>query len=147
MALETTVNLTDKTILAKQTDDRMAANPYTEGHFVRVEDTGQNSAFGPIVEKHPQAWRYTIRIEDVALIVDRQKYALRVIVAAALTEAGSEADPDDVVDAIFAAGITFDHARTEAWENLETKRRDGESLAITLSVAEGRQRLIEAGFL
>lgn len=155
MAIEQTVSVSDRTMLVKQMDDRLSAVPSVELHFARVEPTGEQNAFGDIFRLHPQPWRYTVRITDPALLVERQQYAIRLVVQAAMeadretreAQAPTDAEIDAVLSTVFAAGFTLDGIRTLTAEDLETKRRAGTALAgpVEVEVADGRQRMKDAG--
>lgn len=154
MAIEQTRTTTDRTILAGQHIDRMPAVPSITGRFVRVTPTGKLNAYGlPIYQDAPECWKYTIRVEDPALIASFQKVASRIIVADALARfaasrtisAPTAAEIDATITAMFSAGVTFDAAMTGAWENLETRRRAGEALAINVDVTEGKPHMETAG--
>ena len=145
MAIEETRSTTDRTLLAAQHIDRMAPVPYALGVFRRVVPTGEIGAYGlPLYRKHPEPWSYSIRIDDPALIIDRQAHALWIIVYEAFVEAGTPKTPAEVnalVVSLMQRGISFDHAQVQAWENLETRRRAGEVFPITVDVTEGKKHM------
>lgn len=154
MAIEQTRTTTDRTILAGQHIDRMPAVPAIIGRFVRVVPTGKLNAYGlPIYKDAPDCWKYTVRVESPALMVEFQKVAARVLVkegasrvlAARGLDAPTDGEIDAAVEGMFAVGVTFDAALTAAWEALETRRRAGEPLAIIVDVTEGKTHLEAVG--
>jgi hypothetical protein len=154
MALNTNTNVTAKTILASQHDDRLAEPPVITAVFRRVEPTGQNGVYGlPTYKEHPEPWRYTVRITNPALVVELQKFAVRLLIkdginrvlaARGLAQA-TASELNAARDGMFTDGITWDHARAKAWEDWETRRRNGEVFACVFEVTEGKQRMIDAG--
>lgn len=154
MSIEQTRTTTDRTILAGQHIDRMPAVPAIVGRFVRVVPTGATNAYGlPIYQDAPECWKYTIRVESPALMVEFQKVASRIVAADAIARFASArgistptaAEIDAAVSGGYAVGVTFDAALTGAWESLETRRRAGEPLAIIVDVTEGKTHLEAAG--
>lgn len=139
-----------RTMLAGQYDDRMAAVPSTMALFVGTVDTAARNAYDLVVQRQAaRGWRYFVKITDPALIMERQRFAMRFLVRSAieqllemreLPELADE-ELESVLDGMFAAGVTFDDARRVAWEDLETRRRAGAQLPVTVDVAEGKEQL------
>lgn len=149
MAIDSSRTVTDKTLLARVHIDRMPAVPVVEGQFVRVEPTGQTNPLGePIYREHPESWRYTLRVSDPALLIDRQRFGLALIVREAAIMDGApktEAEVAATVNGLLARGVTLDDAITIPWEDLEIRRRAGQVLAVQMDVTHGRQRMADAG--
>lgn len=149
MAIEQTSITTDLTLFAGQHLDRLSPTPTVVGLFVRVEATGQTNAFGlPVYRRAPNCWRYSIRITDPALLANRQAFALRMLVKEAMIENQSpktDAEVAALVNALMARGISLDHVQTQAWEDLETRRRAGQVFPVAVEVAEGKPLMEAAG--
>lgn len=149
MAIDSSRTVTDKTLLAGQHDDRLAAVPSVTGQFRRVEPTGTKNALGETVyREHPEPWRYTLTVTDAGLIIDRQRFAMKRLIREAFAENGTPITDEKattLANGLMNRGVSFDSARADSWEDLEKRRRAGEVFPLSIDVTEGKQRMVDAG--